>query len=222
MRFQYIAEYRGTLTRGHLCRLMGVSERGLHAWRHRPPSHRQRRDMRLLAHIRDQHRLSLGSYGRPRMTEELNELGIRVGQRRVGRLMRQNGIQVIRSGKFKRTTDSDHAFNIAPNLQQQDFTASGPNQKRAGDITYVWTREGWVYLTVIIDLFSRRVISWAIGNRMKQDLALRALNMAIVIRKPPSGCIHHTDRGSQAVHRRGKSTGCAEFSCQTPYGKSST
>ncbi|WP_369799452.1 IS3 family transposase [Paracoccus sp. 228] len=197
VKFQYIAEYRGVLTRSHLCRLMGVSERGLHAWKHRPPSYRQRRDMVLLAHIRDQHRLSLGSYGRPRMTEELNELGIRVGQRRVGRLMRQNGIRVIRSRKFKRTTDSDHAFNIAPNLLQQDFTASGPNQKWAGDITYVWTREGWIYLAVIIDLFSRRVVGWAISNRMKQDLALRALNMAIAIRRPPPGCIHHTDRGSQ-------------------------
>ncbi len=197
MKFQYIAEYCGTLTRSHLCRLMGVSERGLHAWKHRPPSHRKRRDRVLLAHIRDQHRLSLGSYGRPRMTEELNELGIQVGQRRVGRLMRQNGIQVIRSKKFKRTTDSDHAFNIAPNLLQQDFTASGPNQKWAGDITYVRTREGWVYLAVIIDLFSRRVVGWAISNRMKQDLALRALDMAIAIRRPPPGCVHHTDRGSQ-------------------------
>ncbi len=86
-------------------------------------------DMVVLAHIKEQSRLSLGSYGRPRRTEELNELGIRVGQRRVGRLMRQNGVQVIRSKKFKRTTDSDHKFNIAPNLLQQDFTASGPNQK---------------------------------------------------------------------------------------------
>ena len=143
-RFQYIADYRGTLTRSHLCRLMGVSEHGLHAWKHRPPSHRQRRDMVLLAHIRDQQRLSLGSYGRPRMTEELNELGLRVGQRRVGRLMRLNGIQVVRSRKFKRTTDSDHRFNIAPNLLQQDFAASQPNQKWATDIAYVWTREGWV------------------------------------------------------------------------------
>lgn len=110
------------------------------------------------------------------MTEELNELGQRVGQRRVGRLMRQNGIRIVRSRKFKRTTDSDHALNVAPNLLQQDFTASAPNQKWAGDITYVWTREGWVYLAVIIDLFSRRVIGWAISNRMKQDLAMRALN----------------------------------------------
>jgi putative transposase len=197
VKFQYIADYSGSLTRGHLCRLMGVTERGLHAWKHRLPSERQRRDLVLLAHIRDQHRLSLGSYGRPRMTEELNELGLQVGQRRVGRLMRQNGIQVVRTRKFKATTDSDHTFNIAPNLLQQDFTASGPNQKWAGDITYVWTREGWVYLAVIIDLFSRRVVGWAISNRMKQDLALRALNMAIAIRRPPPSCIHHTDRGSQ-------------------------
>ena len=199
VKFQYIAEYRGTLTRSHLCRLMGVSERGFHAWKHRPPSHRQRRDMVLLAHIRDQHRLSLGSYGRPRMTEELNELGIRVGQRRVGRLMRQNGVQIIRSKKFKRTTDSDHAFNIAPNLLQQDFTASGPNQKWAGDITYVWTREGWVYLAVIIDLFSRRVVGWAISNRMKQDLALRALNMAIHC---PAADVYIRERGDPTAAAR--------------------
>lgn len=111
--------------------------------------------------------------------------------------MRLIGIRVVRSRKFKRTTDSDHVFNSAPNLLQQDFTASGPNQKWAGDITYVWTREGLVYLAVIIYIFSRRVVGWAIRNRMKQDLALRAVNMAVAIRRPPPGCIHHTDRGSQ-------------------------
>ena len=153
--------------------------------------------MMLLAYIRDQHRLSLRSYGRPRMTEELNELGLRVGQRRVGRLMCQNGIQVIRCRKFKRTTDSDHAFNIAPNLLRQDFAPSGPNQKWAGDIPYVWTRKGRVYLAVILDLFSRRVIGWAISNRMKLDLALRTFNMEVAIRRPPPGCILHTDCGSQ-------------------------
>ncbi|OCX66840.1 integrase [Thioclava sp. SK-1] len=197
MRFQFIAEYRGDLSRVYLCRLMQVSDRGLRAWRRRPPSHRQRRDMILLAYIREQHRLSLGSYGRPRMTQELNELGIHVGQRRVARIMRDNGIQVLRSRKFKRTTDSDHSFNIAPNHLNQDFTATAPNQKWAGDITYIWTREGWSYLSVIIDLYSRRVIGWAISNRMKQDLALRALDMAIALRRPPPGCIHHTDRGAQ-------------------------
>ena len=119
-------------------------------------------DMVILAHIREQHRLSLQSYGRPRMTEELQELGVSVGHRRVGRLMRDNGIKVIRTQKYKATTDSDHTFNIAPNLLDQDFSATGPNQKWAGDISYIWTSEGWLYLAVILDLYSRRVIalSW--------------------------------------------------------------
>ena len=159
-------------------------------------SQRQRDDMVLLAHIREQHRLSLGSYGRPRMTEELKELGFAVGHRRVGRLMSQNGIQVFRTHKYKVTTDSAHNLNVAPNLLDQDFSATGPNQKWAGDITYIWTREGWLYLAVIIDLYSRRVIGWAVSNRLKKDLAIRALQRAINLRQPPKGCIHHSDRGS--------------------------
>ncbi len=210
MKFAFLDDYRGVLSMARACRVMGVTDRGLRAWKHRPVSHRQRRDMVLLAHIRDQHRSSLGSYGRPRMTEELNELGVHVGhplpgngllanrvRGRVGRLMRQNAISVVRTRKFKATTDSDHRFNIAPNLLQQDFAARQTNQKWAGDITYVWTREGWVYLSVILELHSRRVIGWAISNRMKKDLAIRALNMAIALRRPPKGCIYHTDSGSQ-------------------------
>jgi transposase InsO family protein len=124
--------------------------------------------------------------------------------------MRQNGIQVVRTHKYKATTDSNHSLNISPNLLGQDFQASGPNQKWAGDITYIWTREGWVYLAVILDLHSRRVIAlrdlhanpfrvteWAISNRLKKDLAIQALTMAIALRRPPKGCIPHTDRGSQ-------------------------
>ena len=153
--------------------------------------------MIVLAHIKEQSRLSLGSYGRPRMTEELKEVGIDVGHRRVGRLMRENGISVERTRKFKATTDSNHTFNIAPNLLDRDFSAAGPNQKWVGDISYIWTREGWLYLVVILDLHSRRVIGWAVSNRMKRDLAIRALKMAIAFRGPPKGCIHHTDRGSQ-------------------------
>ena len=120
-----------------------------------------------------------------------------VGHRRVGRLMRQNGISVVRTRKHKLTTDSDHKFNIAPNLLDRDFNADAPNQKWAGGIRYIWTREGWLYLAVILDLHSRRVIGWAVGNHMKRDLAIRALKMAIAFRSPPKGCIHHTDRGSQ-------------------------
>ncbi len=94
-------------------------------------------------------------------------------------------------------TDSNHRFNVAPNLLERNFTADQPNQKWAGDISYIWTREGWLYLAVMLDLHSRRVIGWAVSNRLKRDLAIRALDMAIALRTPPPGCIHHTDRGTQ-------------------------
>lgn len=197
MRFAFIDRMKKAYSIELLCRVLKVTSRGLRAWRLRSISQRQRDDMVLLAHIREQHRLSLGSYGRPRMTEELKELGFNVGHRRVGRLMSQNGIQVFRTHKYKATTDSAHNLNVAPNLLDQDFGATGPNQKWAGDITYIWTREGWLYLAVVIDLYSRRVIGWAVSNRLKKDLAIRALQMAINLRRPPKGCIHHTDRGSQ-------------------------
>lgn len=197
MRFKFIEEHRNQFPTERLCRVMDVSARGLRAFRGRPASRRQRSDLVTLAHIKEQSRLSLGSYGRPRMTEELKEIGLNVGHRRVGRLMRQNSISVVRTRKHKATTDSDHKFNIAPNLLDRDFTAGCPNQKWAGDISYVWTREGWLYLAAILDLHSRRVIGWAVSNRMKRDLAIRALKMAIAFRSPPKSCIHHTDRGSQ-------------------------
>jgi hypothetical protein len=197
MRFAFIDAWKEEWPVELLCRVMRVTSRGFRAWRVRPMSQRQRGDMVILAHIREQHRLSLLSYGRPRMTDELQELGVSVGQRRVGRLMRDNGINIIRTQKYKATTDSNHAFNIAPNLLDQDFSATGPNQKWAGDISYIWTSEGWLYLAVILDLYSRRVIGWAVSNRMKRDLAIRALDMAVALRQPPEGCIHHTDRGSQ-------------------------
>ena len=158
MRFRFIEEHRGTFPIDRLCQVLNVSSRGLRAFRNRPASRRQRTDMVVLAHIKEQSRLSLGSYGRPRMTEEVKEVGSDVGHRRVGRLMRENGISVERTRKFKATTDSDHTFNIAPNLLDRDFKADQPNQKWAGDISYIWTREGWLYLAVILDLHSRRVI----------------------------------------------------------------
>jgi len=144
VRFVFIAKNAGMLPIERLCRIMDVSPRGYRAF------HRQRADMVVLAHIREQFRLSLGSYGRPRVTEELKELGLHVGHRRVGRLMRDNGIAVHRDRKFKATTHSNHGFNIAPNLLNRDFSAARPNRKWAGDISYVWTQEGWLYLAVIL------------------------------------------------------------------------
>ncbi|GLK65218.1 hypothetical protein GCM10017635_26920 [Paracoccus kondratievae] len=126
MRFRFVEEQREAFPIDRLCQVMNVSPRGLRAFRSRPARRRQRTDMVILAHIREQLRLSLGSYGRPRMTEELKEVGIDVGHRRVGRLMRENGITVERTRKFKATADSDHTFDIAPNLLDRDFSAAGP------------------------------------------------------------------------------------------------
>ncbi len=174
-----------------------TTSRGFCAWRDRPMSQRQRDDMAILAHIREQRRLSLGSYGRPRMTDELRELGLNAGHRRVGRLMRENAIKAVRTRKDKATTDSNHAFAIAPNILDRDFSADAPNRKWAGGISYIRTGEGWLYLAVILDLYSRRVIGRAVSGRLKRDLAIRTLDMAVALRQPPPGCIHHTGRGSQ-------------------------
>lgn len=197
MRFAFINAWKKTFSIRRMCEVLSVTSRGYRAWVSRPMSQRQRDDMVILAHIRQQHKLSFYSYGRPRMTAELQELGLRVGQRRVGRLMRQNGIHAVRTRKYKATTDSNHGFAVAPNLLDRDFSATAPNRKWAGDISHIWTREGWLYLAVMLDLHSRRVIGWAVSNRMKRNLAIRALDMAVALRQPPEGCIHHTDRGSQ-------------------------
>lgn len=142
MKFQFVEVYREEFSANRLCAVVGVSPRGLRAYRTRPASHRQHMDMVILAHLREQYELSLGSYGRPRMTEERKEQGFAIGHRRVCRLMAENGIKVKRNKKFKATTDSDHTFNIAPNLLNQDFTADRPNQKWAGDISFIWHSSG--------------------------------------------------------------------------------
>lgn len=210
MRFAFIDAWNAVWPVEFLCRVMRVTSRGFRAWKVRPMSQRQRGDMAILSHTREQHRPGLQSYGRPRMTEELNELRLNVGHRRIGRLMQATGIRIVRTRKYKATTDSSHAFNNAPKLLEQDFSANGPKQKWAEDIFYIWTGERWLYLAVIRDLYSRRVIAlswfvskplpgkrWAVSNRMKRDLAIRALDMAVALRQPPVGCIHHTERGSQ-------------------------
>ena len=111
--------------------------------------------------------------------------------------MRENGIKAVRSRRYKHTTDSTHDLNVYPNLLDRDFTADEPNEKWAVDISYLWTSEGWLYLAVVMDLFSRKIIGWAASDRMKKELAIEALKRAIALRKPPPGCIHHSDRGSQ-------------------------
>ena len=197
MRFRFIEKEKAIFRICRMCKVLGVSESGYYAWVSRPASQRQRDDMVFLAHIRAEHARNYRAYGRKRMADELKDQGIAIGERRVGRLMLDNDICVIRTHKFKRTTNSIHNHNIAPNLLDGDFLATGPNQKWAGDISYLWTAEGWLYLAVIIDLYSRRVIGWAVSNRLKRDLPIEALKRAIALRQPPPGVIHHSDRGSQ-------------------------
>lgn len=197
MRFAFIEQMKKAYPIEMLCRVMQVSSRGLRAWRSRPLSERARLDLVLSAHIRAQAKLCNFSYGRIRMTLELRDLGFAIGERRVARLMVANDIKVIRTRKYKRTTYSKHGLPFAPNLLEQDFETTAPNQKWVSDISYIWTHEGWLYLAVVVDLFSRKVIGWATSDRLKRDLAIRALQMAILRRRPPKDCIHHSDRGGQ-------------------------
>ena len=156
-----------------------------------------RQDAVLLAHIRAALSLSNETYGSPRMVRELQDEGFAVGRHRVARLMREDGLKVCMKRRFHRTTDSHHAWPIAPNLLEQDFTAARSNQKWVADISYVWTREGWLYLAVVLDLYSRRVVGWATSDRLHKELTLTALQRAIAIRRPPFGLIHHAGRGSR-------------------------
>jgi transposase InsO family protein len=197
MRFALVDVAKEEFPVRRLCHVLGVSQSGYFAWKDRPACRRQHEDMVLLAHVRSAFARSHGTYGSPRMTRELRDNGLAVGRRRTARLMRENGLKARQKRRFKRTTDSHHAWPVAPNLLDQDFTASGPDEKWGADISYIWTREGWLYLAVVIDLFARRVVGWAVGDRLHRDLALAALRKALVMRHPPAGLIHHSDRGSQ-------------------------
>lgn len=197
MRFKLIDTAKKDFPVQRLCKVLDVSPSGYFAWRARPASRRQRDDLVMLAHVRSAFATSNETYGSPRMVHELRADGHLVGRRRVARLMRDNGLKARQKRRFKRTTDSHHAFAIAPNLLDQDFTATGPNQKWGVDISYIWTRDGWLYLAVVIDLFARRVVGWSTSDRLKKDLALSALRRAIAVRRPSAGLIHHADRGSQ-------------------------
>ncbi|BDA82973.1 transposase (plasmid) [Aureimonas sp. SA4125] len=197
MRFELIDAAKEEFPVQRLCKVLGVSSSGYFAWKDRPACRRQQRDMVLLAHVRSAFRLSNGTYGSPRMRHELQAEGIAIGRRRTARLMRENGLKARQKRRFKRTTDSLHAFPIAPNLLDQDFATERRDEKWGADISYVWTREGWLYLAVVIDLFARRVVGWAVSDRLHKELALEALRKALVLRRPKTGLIHHSDRGSQ-------------------------
>ena len=197
MKFQFIADHQHEFPVQRMCQVLHVSASGFYAWRQRKPSACKMANEKLMTQIRQAHTKSRGTYGSPRIHAELVAQGIACGIHRVARLMQRNGLQAKGKRRYKRTTNSRHAYPIVPNLLNRQFEAKAPNQKWVGDITYVPTGEGWLYLATVIDLYSRRVVGWAMADNMRQELTLTALNMALSQQKPKSGLLHHTNRGSQ-------------------------
>jgi putative transposase len=180
-----------------MCRLLQVSRSGYYAWRVRPESRRAKTDRELTELIRQIHTDSDGVYGAAKITAELNEQGYPCGRHKVARLMRLAGLRGCPKTTFKVTTQRDPKHPVADNLLEQDFTAEGPNERWASDITYIKTRQGWLYLAVVLDLYSRRVVGWSMSRWISRHLVLDALTMAVQQRLPDDGLIHHSDRGSQ-------------------------
>jgi len=179
-----------------MCRLLDVSTSGYYEWQKRPPSKRSREDEVLIEKIRHYHRMSDGSYGAPRILEDLQEEGVDVGQKRVARLMRAAGLQGVTRRKVIWTTIRKPGAQPAPDLVQRNFSVDGPDQLWVADITYISTWAGFLYLAVVMDAWSRRIVGWSMANHLCTELVLDALGMAIGQRRP-DGVIHHSDQGSQ-------------------------
>jgi putative transposase len=180
-----------------LCRMLGVSKSGYYAWRGRPLSERRRQDDLLTEKIRQIHSRSHETYGYPRVHAELRSLGVRCGRRRVARLMRVAGLRGCVRGKKRRTTRRDPRAAPAPDLLRRNFVAGGPNRIWLADITYIPTREGFLYLAFMLDTHSRRIVGWSMAPHMRTELVLDALEMAVWRRRPATGLVHHSDRGVQ-------------------------
>lgn len=177
--------------------MLDVSRSGYYAWLRRPESKRKAEDKALSEVIKEIHKESNGEYGSPKVHGELRRRGTRCGHNRVARLMRRDGLKAKTIRKFKATTNSDHKLPVAENLLNRDFSPDAPNKAWVADITYIWTNEGWLYLAVVIDLFSRAVVGWSMSERMTRSLVIDAFTLAVMRRNPPRGLIHHSDRGSQ-------------------------
>ena len=188
-----------------MCRVLSVSPSGYYEWRSRMPSSSERRRELLDVQVQAAFAAEKGRAGAPRVVRRLIKQGHRCGRHQVARSLRRQGLRAKAARKFKATTNSNHTLPVAPNLLQQDFSAERPNQKWVSDITYIPTEEGWLYLAVVMDLYSRRVVGWSMSARMTATLVCDALRMAIFRRQRPHGVIVHSDRGSQYCskeHRR--------------------
>jgi transposase InsO family protein len=196
LRFAFIEEHERQWALSDLCRVLSVSRSGFHAWRIRGKSMREHQDEQLAVEVVAVHERSRKTYGSPRVHAELRARGVRTGRKRVARLMRAKSLVARCKRRFRRTTDSRHSNPIAPNIVARCFRADAPNQIWVTDVTAIWTLEGWTYLAVMLDLFSRRVVAWAMSESNDTALALDVLREAVRLRRPPHGLIHHSDRGS--------------------------
>jgi len=197
MRYACIDRRRNDYPVRMMCRLLDVSASGYYAWRQRPESARAHRDRQLLDKVRRVHEASKGVYGSPRVHAELVAEGVCVGRHKVAQLMRSARLRGCPKRRFRATTQRDRSHRVAQNLLKQDFTAKAPNRRWAGDITYIPTRQGWLFLAVVIALYSRRIVGWSMSRWSSRRLVVNALQMAVEARRPAGPLIHHSDRGGQ-------------------------
>jgi putative transposase len=201
MRFQFIEDHRDEFPVTRMCQGLAVSPSGYYAWRKRPPSAREMANQDLFDKIKVVYNENHGVYGSPRIYHELDKQGVACSENRVARLMRLRGLQAKQTKRFKTTTKRNKTHPVAPNLLKRDFAADRPDQKWLADITYIATLEGWLYLAAILDLYTRRIVGWAMSDRMTSDLTIAALEMALLQRQPEAGLVHHSDQGSQYTNQ---------------------
>jgi putative transposase len=197
VKYAWIDSQRDHYSVTRLCRVLGVSRTGYCQWRGRAPSARARANAILDAHVRQVHAGSRGSYGRPRIVQTLRRQGLSVGSERVRQSLRRQGLRPVYKRPYRVTTDSSHSLPVAPNTLDRRFDNWLPNRAWVADLTYIATAEGWLYLAVIMDLASRRIVGWSMSERMKAGLVCEALRLAYGSRRPPDGLLLHSDRGSQ-------------------------
>lgn len=202
MKYEFILNHRSALRVEKMCRALRVSRSGYYDWQKRGTSRRDRSNQILLEQIERVYRDSRGNYGSPRITAELRANGEGCNKKRVARLMRINGIAAKTKRRFKITTDSGHNLPVAANLVNRKFSADKPNRLWSSDITYIWTKEGWLYLSVVLDVYSRRIVGWSMNRRLTKELVIDAVNQALSYRTPNQEMIFHSDQGSQYASNR--------------------
>jgi putative transposase len=198
VKFAFVEVEKASFPIAFMCKRLEISTSGFYAWRRRPESNRSREDRRLAVLVRESHDLSRQNYGSPRIHEDLKQAKkLRISRKRVIRLMQAEGLKGKTRRRWVKTTDSKHDLPVAANLLGRNFEASAPNQRWVGDITYLRSPEGWLYLAAILDLHSRMIVGWAVSAVIDRHLVIKALDAALRRRGPGAGLLHHSDQGSQ-------------------------